>query len=86
MAENTGSTGATLKDTPRLKNTPQQYPWTCSKCENSNNPASRTCSKCRAMRTQAKQWKCGKCEKMMRNGITVCPDCNLDMNGFSMDW
>lgn len=86
MAENTGPTSGNRKDTPRYQNNASQHKWSCSKCEASNSTASRTCIKCRAMRTHAKQWKCGKCEKMMTNGITVCPECNVDINGFAMDW
>jgi len=86
MAESTGYTRTSIKDIHQHENNRTQHKWTCSKCETANNTNSRTCGKCRAMRTQAKQWKCGKCEKMMTNGTSICPDCNLDINGFSMDW
>lgn len=86
MEENSGHTHTGLKDTPRYANNRTQYKWVCSKCETSNNTASRSCSKCRTMRFNAKSWKCGKCEKMMTNGIEVCPDCKVDINGFDMNW
>ncbi len=86
MSEITGSGRGDLKDTPRFKNDNAKYKWECSKCEASNNTNTRSCTKCRSMRTQAKTWKCGKCNKMMTNGVASCPECFLDINGFSTNW
>ncbi len=69
-----------------MKKNDVTHVWSCSNCSQSNKYNMLFCSKCKTGKSRARPWKCGKCEKMMAGGVVECPDCQLDINGFIVNW